>query len=196
MGELIQSETGRLLALVQQMADAHRFEREDVKIQPELADLRGLLSGVVQRLESQARSRGVALSVHGTGSACVDSAVLERAVTNLADNAVRFAQTRVQLRIAPQGIAVLDDGPGLQAPLEDLAQPFNSQPTTIAGQQYTAGTAGLGLYITRRIAEAHGGQLLYERHHHPLPGSDTSASLPSPAAGHTALSIVLPEVLP
>lgn len=196
VGQHIQAETGRLLALVQQMADAHRFEREDVKIHPELTDLQSLLSAVAQRLESQAQAQGVVLSVHGAGSAYVDRSVLERAITNLADNAVRFARSQVQLHVTTHGLAVLDDGPGLQAPLEDLAQPFNSQPTIIAGQQYTAGTAGLGLYITRRVAEAHGGHLLYERQTLPLPSSDTSATLPSPAAGHTALFIVLPEVLP
>ena len=52
--------------------------------------------------------------------------------------------------------------PGLPAPLEQLAQPFNAQPVEIAGQHYTAGTGGLGLFIARRIIEAHGGRLVTE----------------------------------
>lgn len=210
VGRQIGAETGRLLALVQQMADAHRFEREDVRVQVAPTDLRALLSGAAARLAPQAAARGVALSVHGTGHASVDAPVLERALTNLADNALRYAHSAVELHVTSQGLSVLDDGPGLQADLTELAQPFNAQPTTIAGQQYTAGTAGLGLFITRRVAEAHGGELRYERRSGPLNPPSSCADLPAtqlpsvptsplptPAApAHTALSIVLPEVLP
>ncbi|MFB9992412.1 sensor histidine kinase [Deinococcus oregonensis] len=163
VGLQIQAETARLLALVQQMADAHRFEREEVQVQSVQTDLRALLDGVARRVVSQAEARGVSLSVSGSGLAPVDAPVMERAVTNLTENAVRYAHTRVQLSVTAQGICVEDDGPGLSGDLADLAQPFNSQPALIAGQHYTAGTAGLGLFIVRRIAEAHGGQLLYER---------------------------------
>lgn len=164
IGTQIQAETARLLALVQQMADAHRFEREDVQVQATHTDLRGLLDGVARRVAPQAETRGLKLSVSGSGSAPVDAPVMERAIANLTENAVRYAQTQVQLSVTPQGIRVQDDGPGLSGDLADLAQPFNAQPALIAGQHYTAGTAGLGLFIVRRIAEAHGGQLLYERH--------------------------------
>lgn len=177
VGEQIQAETRRLLALVQQMADAHRFERDDVTLQRQENDLREMLDNVARRLTTQVQSRGIRLSVQGEGQARVDAAVLERAVTNLTENALRYASTRVELAVTPQGIRVQDDGPGLNLPLDELAQPFNAQPATIAGQQYTAGTAGLGLFIARRIAEAHGGELRYTR-----------------TKKHTQLTIVIPEV--
>lgn len=163
VGVQIQAETARLLALVQQMADAHRFEREDVQVQSVQTDLRGLLDNVARRVASQAEARGLSIRVSGSGSAPVDAHVMERAIANLTENAVRYAKTGVQLSVTAEGICVQDDGPGLSGNLADLAQPFNSQPALIAGQHYTAGTAGLGLFIVRRIAEAHGGQLLYER---------------------------------
>lgn len=181
-GELL-AENARLLALVGQMADAHRFEREDVRLSPRPCDLRALLCGVARRLSPQAGARGLSLTVSGEGHAPADPAVLERAVTNLTDNALRYARTRVELRVTPAGLEVRDDGPGLGAPLSDLAQPFNAQPATIAGQQYTAGTAGLGLFIVRRIAEAHGGALGYAR-------------TPDAAAPHSIFTLTLPEVTP
>ncbi len=156
------AENRRLLTLVGQMADAHRFERDDVRLDPHPTNLRSLLERVAERLTITA-ARPLTLSVTGEGQAVVDAAVLERAVSNLADNALRYAQTRVELAAVPAGIEVRDDGPGLSEPLEDLAQPFNSQPAVIAGQQYTAGTAGLGLFIVQRIAQAHGGYLEYTR---------------------------------
>lgn len=199
VGAQIQQETTRLLALVQQMADAHRFEREDVNVQLAPANLRSLLDDVYRRIKPQADARHLTLTVAGQGYATVDAPVLERAVTNLAENALRYARSLVELRVIPEGIQVTDDGPGLNIPLDQLAQPFNSQPTTIAGEQYTAGTAGLGLFIARRITEAHGGQLHYERTQAgtPLiPGLPQIAGVPATAATfpQTVFTLSLPEV--
>ncbi|WP_221088445.1 sensor histidine kinase [Deinococcus aquaedulcis] len=201
MGEQIQAETGRLLALVQQMADAHRFEQEDVQVQPARTDLRALLDDVAQRVAPQAQERDLTVRVEGHGHAQADRAVLERAVMNLTVNALRYATHEVTLSVSGEGLHVTDDGPGLAAPLSELAQPFNVQPTTIAGQQYTAGTAGLGLFIARRIAEAHGGELRYTRHSppssasgHPPPEAPAGAPLSPPA--QTRFTLLLPEVSP
>jgi signal transduction histidine kinase len=182
LGDHLLTENARLLELVQQMADAHRFEREDVRLTPADTDLRALLERVAARL--QQRRPDVRLRVTGEGRANVDAAVLERAVANLADNALRYAHSELELRVdghphEPQpgyaGLSVCDDGPGLPegTSIESLAQPFNAQPVEIAGQHYAAGTAGLGLYIVRRIAEAHGGQLVYSREE--TPGLSTDA---------------------
>lgn len=182
VGAEILAENARLLALVGQMADAHRFEREEVQVSARPTDLRGVLEGVARRLGPQAQGRHLTLTVTGEGQAPADPAVLDRAVGNLAENALRYARTGVTLAVTPGGVEVRDDGPGLCAPLAELAQPFNAQPATIAGQQYTAGTTGLGLFIARRIAEAHGGGLSYIR-------------TPSPAA-HSVFTLTLPEVTP
>lgn len=175
VGEHLLAENARLLELVQQMADAHRFEREDVSLNASDTDLRALLERVAARIRQgrsaisgavlNASGLGVQVVVSGEGHSNVDAAVLERAVANLADNALRYAHSRLELRVGSGGLSVCDDGPGLPegSSIETLAQPFNAQPVEIAGQKYTAGTAGLGLYIVRRISEAHGGDLSYRR---------------------------------
>lgn len=188
VGAQLLAENARLLALVGQMADAHRFEREEVRVSPRPTDLRALLGEVARRLTPQARARGLTLTVSGQGHAPADPAVLERAVTNLAENALRYARAHVELAVTPTGAEVRDDGPGLCAPLAELAQPFNAQPATIAGQQYTAGTTGLGLFIVRRIAEAHGGNLSYARR---VPEAGTGPTSPL-----SVFTLTLPEVTP
>lgn len=164
IGTQMLSENERLLGLVQQMADAHRFEREDVQINLQRLEARSLLERLEQRLYERAQQRGVQVQVLGeAGELWGDAAALERALGNLAENALRYARTRIYLLISWHSgdwwLGVADDGPGLSRPLEELAQPFNAQPVDIGGKQYTAGTAGLGLFIARRIAEAHGGSL-------------------------------------
>ncbi|ANC71905.1 HAMP domain-containing histidine kinase [Deinococcus radiodurans] len=191
VGQEIQTETERLLALVQQMADAHRFERDDVQLHLAPGDLREVAEQAARRLRPQAEARGLSLHVSGSGQAEIDAAALERAVGNLTENALRYARHEVRLTAAPGLLRVQDDGPGLSASLDDLAQPFNAQPAVIAGQQYTAGTAGLGLFIVRRIAEAHGGTLRYGRE--PPRGRLPAAPGAFPL---TTFTLVLPEVLP
>jgi len=154
-------ENSRLLALVQQMVDAHKFERDGVMLERETLRLGPLVREVVERLRNKAGE--IRLETVGDATAEVDRRALERALTNLIDNALRYARSRVRIAITANEIRVFDDGPGLPNALEELAQPFNAQPVTIAGQQFTAGTGGLGLYIARRILEAHGGALEHEK---------------------------------
>lgn len=204
VGNQMLSENERLLTLVQQMADAHRFEREDVKLSVGRCSGEALLLRLEQRLRETASQRGLQLRVLGSGELCADSAALERALGNLADNALRYAGGQVYLLLEKREgdwwLGVADDGPGLAQPLSALAQPFNAQPITLGGQQYTAGTAGLGLFIARRIAEAHGGQLRYCRA--PLPKLLPSLSPQLPRARDegamdpfTLLAVQLPASL-
>jgi signal transduction histidine kinase len=82
---------------------------------------------------------------------------LERALCNLAENAVKYAgAARISLRSAGGGllIAVEDDGPGI--PEEHL--PLVTQPFRRATED--APGTGLGLAIVAGVARAHGGQLL------------------------------------
>jgi signal transduction histidine kinase len=155
----VKTEFEGLLRLVQQMVDAHRFERDDFALHLEPTDLADLARRVVARLETSARHDGVTVTVSGEGSAAVSKPELERALGNLVTNALRYAGSQVDIEVSSHSLTVADDGPGLPAPLSELVRPFNSQLVTMGGQRFTAGTGGLGLFIASRVAEAHGGAL-------------------------------------
>ena len=155
-------ENMRLVDLVQKMVAAHKFERNDVPLKCQAQALSSIVEEVVGRSEPLARERGVRITFSGQAYANVDARELERALYNLVSNAVRYAKEEIRLELFPGVIRISDDGPGLPAPLEQLAQPFNAQPIDIAGKRYAAGTGGLGLFIARRIIEAHGGRLVTE----------------------------------
>jgi signal transduction histidine kinase len=157
-------ETEALRDLVQQLVDAHRFEQGEVRPRRTEVRLRELVEGEVGRFAPLATERGVAVEVSGEADAEVDPDLLARAVGNLIGNAVRYARGRVRIEVRPGLLRIGDDGPGLPAPLEELARPFNDQPAVIAGQRYRAGAGGLGLYVARSILEAHGGRLVAEGH--------------------------------
>lgn len=158
----IVDENERLISLVQKLVVAHKFDREGVQLKKESTDLADVVNKVVDNLRTVSEQNNVEISVKGKATATVDSQELSRALYNLIGNGVRYAKTEIEITIFNGLIRIRDDGPGLPAPIEKLAQPFNDQPITIAGKSYTAGTGGLGLFIAKRIIEAHGGRLASE----------------------------------
>jgi len=90
-----------------------------------------------------------------------DPDMLARALVNLVENAVKYSPEggRVIIRLRPEAdalrIEVEDTGPGIESKyLAHLFEPFYRGPTT--GK--VSGT-GLGLYVVKRIVEAHGGRV-------------------------------------
>lgn len=158
LGQVIQ-ENERILELVQKMVEAHRAERDAIELHRQPCNLLALATGLAQRLLPVAQGRGIQLTVTGSGMAEADGAELERALYNIVDNALHYARTQVRIHVDPGVFQVSDDGPGLPAPLEQLSQPYQGESFEVAGQRFTARSTGLGLFIARRILEAHGGSL-------------------------------------
>jgi len=111
---------------------------------------------------------GVRLDVEGGQEAVLvrgDQAAIERAVTNLVDNARQHAASTVRLRLepgsagAPHTVVVSDDGPGIpDAELERVFDRFHR----VDPSRSRPGGTGLGLAIVRGIARAHGGDVVAE----------------------------------
>lgn len=107
-----------------------------------------------------------------------DPSLLGRALANLLRNAQRHGQGTTRVHIDLSGdklhLMVEDQGPGLpEAEQQRLFEPFVQG---LAPNQ--AGSLGLGLFLARRIALAHGGQLLAENLH---PGLRIGLVLPTQA---------------
>jgi signal transduction histidine kinase len=149
----LRDELNRSYQLVENLLTASRLEAQ--RIQPENLNLRSILEDFRLRYAQQAQKRGLRLEIEGAGQARAERLLLERALANLTENALRHARSRVVLRAGDGWLEVEDDGPGLPDSLEALSQPFRSQ--RLRGVR--AGSAGLGLYVARRVAEVHGGRL-------------------------------------
>jgi two-component system OmpR family sensor kinase len=121
----------------------------------EHVDLRNVGERAVDVVRRARGTNGVALAVRGQAETTGDEPALERAVTNLVDNAARHAVSRVEVVVGQDDgeatVEVRDDGPGF--PTEVLER---------AGDRFVRGSdggAGLGLAITDAIVAAHHGRL-------------------------------------
>jgi two-component system osmolarity sensor histidine kinase EnvZ len=85
---------------------------------------------------------------------------VRRALTNLVDNALRYAGEPIEIRVKKVEetaiLDVLDRGPGIpESEAERVKRPF----TRLDAARGARGGAGLGLAIVERIAQAHRGRL-------------------------------------
>lgn len=126
-----------------------------------------LASTVVQRIHDVASRRDVRITLQGSDArVSADPGVLERAITNLVENAVRHSPDGGAVTItidreeATATVTVTDEGNGI--PAGEAAHLFTRFYRGDPARTATAtGSAGLGLAIARAAAEAHGGRLDY-----------------------------------
>lgn len=122
--------------------------------------LKPLLTRLVQAQEPLAKKKGLALSVEVSeqAAAWADPKLLQRIVTNLLSNALKFTE-RGFVKVAAQEtdtdtwITVQDSGIGLtEAQCRDIFEKYRQVNEQAEGY-------GLGLFISRQLARAHGGEL-------------------------------------
>ena len=158
------AERRRLLLLAVAAArDAERILRDaDVlSVRREPVDLGTLASAFA--------GDGVGVSVDGAAPVVGDRTRLRQVISNLVANGLRHG-TRVDVDVVAQGgwacVEVVDDGPGVAEGIDPFARGASG-----------VGSSGLGLWLARAIAEAHGGSLELVRG--PGPGARFRLSLPS-----------------
>lgn len=157
------------------LLDASPFEVHPIRVDPGT-----LLGRVVELHRPGATARGLALQIEvpdGLPPAFADPGRLEQALGNLVNNALNFTPAgRVTLAARVDGpdliFRVADTGVGI--PPEHLPHLFD--PFWRGSTDRSSGN-GLGLYIAKGIAEAHGGRIWVESH--PGEGSTFYLSIPA-----------------
>jgi len=167
----------RLIKLVNEVLDIARIEAGRLELTAEPFALDGMVREAVEKLRPLAERKGVKLQLEGTPATFTgDRAKLHQVVTNLVDNAIKFtpAGGRVGIVVGPGRIAVLDTGAGIAA--EHLPRIFDR----FARAGAVNAGAGLGLSITKKIVELHGGAIAVESA--PGKGTTFTVTLPCPAS--------------
>ena len=162
----IQRAGWHLLEMINDVLDLSRIESGNLRLQIEALDLAEVLTATVALVEGDARQRGIRITQElgpGTSTVLGDATRVKQIFTNLLSNAVKYNADGGRIHIASRvpaidrvEIAVTDTGLGMtEAQLAELFQPFNR----LGRERSTQEGTGIGLVISRRLAELMGGTL-------------------------------------
>ncbi|MFC0402359.1 sensor histidine kinase [Paraburkholderia rhizosphaerae] len=159
----------RLARLVRDLFDLTKLEANEVRLQVEAFPISELAQDVVQKFALSAHKRDLRLSA----SVCADCppiradiGMMERVLENLIENAMRYTPAGGEINVGVRRtgdrveLQVSDTGRGIHH--DDIGNVFDRYYRADRGESSDAGNAGLGLAITRRIIELHGGRIRVE----------------------------------
>ena len=154
--DAMEGDLGELDQLIGELLEISRLDlgRESLVMGP--TDLRAVAEEACERMPLDAHE----VTVEGTGAAIEgDHARLVRVVTNLLQNAGKYAPegSPVTVRVDGHSLEVADRGPGV--PPEDLDGIFSAFHRVDRSRSRKTGGLGLGLMIARKVARGHGGEL-------------------------------------
>lgn len=166
-------EAERLERLVSNLLDMTRLESGALVLKKDWVPLEEIVGSVLTRLETRLGERPIRIELaDDLPLVSVDPVLFEQLLVNVFENAAKYTPTGspIEIRGRKSGDEVLldvsDRGPGLAPDAEERVFEKFSR-----GHHVGIGGVGLGLAISRAIAQAHGGSMTARRR---APGSDGS----------------------
>ena len=156
------SETKRLTKLIGELLDLSRFEAGKTPLNKTRFDIDELILSVLFKFEKRIEDKGIDVEISFKEQPCFVEADMDRitqVVTNLIDNAVKFAAEKGRLivwtHVVDNLCYVTVKNDGATIPADDL--PFIFERFYKVDKAHTSGGGtGLGLAIVKRILEQHG----------------------------------------
>jgi len=163
MAETVESEAARLSRLTSRLIRTARLEQEEVRPWMELMDLSSVLTETVEPYARLAPDRSIAIVKECNSSDVVaDPELVRLAVGQLLDNACKYSTARspITLRISRRSdqVALRVHSSGNSIPSSEKDRIFERFYRGTGGHRMAPGS-GLGLFVARKIALAHGGSL-------------------------------------
>jgi len=182
--DVIIDQADRLERLIRDLTDVSRLEAGRLSVEPEPMDLVELVYGCAEQARGQAQ--GHVIRVDGLEEPIIgrwDRDRLAEVLTNLLSNAIKYSpeggEVLVTIEQREDDVLVAVHDQGLGIPAERLAHVFDRF-YRVQETAAMAGGLGLGLYISKHLIEAHGGQI-WAASDGPDRGSTFSFTLPTVA---------------
>lgn len=160
--QVIEEEADRLSSLIENLLDASRLQAGDMALKRSDVFLPELVKRVAARMQTQTSRHTISVDMPDNFPVILaDEQRLQQVLTNLISNAIKYASKgdiRLSGQVRPDFVMVCasDEGPGIAQ--EDIPHIFDRFYRSPDAVRQTKG-AGLGLYLTRAIIEAHGGKI-------------------------------------
>ncbi|MBD3335224.1 MAG: HAMP domain-containing protein [Candidatus Eisenbacteria bacterium] len=168
--EIMGRQSNRLNAIIEDLLKLSRIEQgtESSGIELSQNEIRPVLLAAIQACEPKAQEKSiqVELQCERDYMARINPPLLENAVVNLIDNALKYSEARtrvaLEVRAAPKEllICVADQGQGIEE--QHLPRLFERFYRVDKARSRTLGGTGLGLAIVKHVALAHGGRVSVE----------------------------------
>ena len=190
----VQAGTEHLLVLVSDILDLSRIESGTIELQLQPTDIAPIVREIVAQHEERLGDRPVILEAtlpDGAAIATIDAARLRQVLTNLIGNAVKFtARGSVQVTVtldheSGRAGAVIVRDTGIGIPLEHQSHIFESFEQGGDETSHRYGGSGLGLALSRRIAQQMGCMLSVES----TPGAGSTFTLAFAHANAVPVSV-------
>jgi len=160
----------RLIYIVNDLLDISRIEQGRFSISLEPIKVANVLKDVVEELQQNAKSKNLSLELvvapeHVDATASADFNKIRQVFLNVIDNAIKYTnegyvRVSVQQRANDVLMSVKDSGLGIsEVSMKNLFQKFSRAKGVT--KLHTDGS-GLGLFIVKKIMEAHGGSVWAE----------------------------------
>jgi PAS domain S-box-containing protein len=159
---VIEEESDRLTQMIENLLDASRLQAGGFPIKRSDVNLPDLARRITTRFQTQTSRHALLVDFpEGFPVVLADETRLQQVLSNLVSNAIKYSpdgEIRVSGQIRPDNVVlcVSDQGAGI-AP-EDIPHVFDRFYRAPDMARHTKG-AGLGLYLSRAIVEAHGGRM-------------------------------------
>lgn len=164
---VISRETERMTRLINDILDLSRIEAGRLDLRPTFVDLLALLTSVTARIGPQATGHTIVLDLPDELEPVrAEAAKIEQVMLNLLGNALKYSppDSEVEVAVKPLKekamVSVRDHGIGI--PTEQLPHVFNKYHRAGGAREGGIRGAGLGLFVTKSIVEAHGGRIWAE----------------------------------
>lgn len=163
--------SAQLDRLVEDLFTFAKTEYQEMILSENIIDLSLVIKNSIESLSPQAEQKDISIITDNLTRDCNikgDSHLLERAMNNLIDNAVRHTPRSGKIFINCNRdetcvtFTIQDTGAGFSA--EDIQKVFEPLYRGEASRNRSTGGAGLGLTISRRIIRQHGGELVVGNH--------------------------------
>ena len=163
MAETVESEATRLGSLTSRLLQVARLDREEIEPLMEVTDTAAVVADIVEQYKRLPLDRQISFVRHGdSADAWADPELLRLALNQLLDNALKYSlpDSEIKVELEPQGdmvyIRVSNSGSSIAA--AEQTRIFERFYRGAEARRFTTGS-GLGLYVARKIALAHGGML-------------------------------------
>jgi signal transduction histidine kinase len=179
--ETIHADAERMARIVTEVVDLARLEADRLELHQQRTEVVGVANRAIEQLAELPGADRIALDVEPECHAWADPVRLEIVIFNLVENAIKYSDTgpihitagdsdgKLDLIVADEGIGI--DASRLPGLFDGPAPP---------GQHAAPSGTGLGLLLTKKLVEAHGGTIAVESR--PGAGSSFTVQLPAEAS--------------